>query len=159
MDETQPDEDIRMEDVKMLIESIVDTLNESLTVLNLTKRSPIYTGLNRFSKICGAIKFEDLSTYFVEIYQANREYILDEDNEDSWIEKGVMVWFGKELLDQMKKNYRLMISASYGLALQLRDKLEDKEVEGDEDEEEDDSYYFADEILCYTLRFIFFRSG
>lgn len=126
----------------------------STRIIENKRRDPFKVFLDKYWQLINESSeipsFDDHKMYFQLPYARKRSDILHTLEDDNWMSKDLSIWFGENDPDLKKLNKKIMISAFFRKASEIRDELEIKLTE--EERLENPDYYLADELLYFLLK-------
>ncbi len=161
-------------DDKALDEEAMEDLISLLSVLKLISsqtgtgsarsKDALARGLDNYDRLSAKTNFSEHQPYFYEIYRTHRSSILKSDLSTQWLEdEAIVVWYGYHLPSVKARNIKISLSTFYNRALTIKDDLEARDELFQHESKlkggnytgpspiEDESYYYADEMLYYLV--------
>lgn len=143
--------------LKELIVVMTEVLTELKKLELFNRRNLIWTGIVKFNALLSheEITKEDIEPYIHEVYSKVRLLILNS-QEDSWMtNQKIIFWYGEDIPEVKKDNYKLLVAACYNKAVSLKNTHESK-LTGNSDLDmnmlDDDMMFYPAELTYYTLK-------
>jgi len=143
-------------ELKELVVVMTEVLTELKKLDLFNRRNLIWTGLSKFNILLKdeEVTPEDFRPYILPVYSKLRFFIKNSDD-DSWMKKvDLLFWYGSDIPEVKKDGFKLLVSACYNKALEIKESHIAKLTGNPEIDRvmiDDDMMFYPSELTYYTL--------